>query len=293
MPLTPALDHYDAFYARTFDRIARSVRALAGADADDVAQEAFLVARARWADVGRLERPEAWVRKVARRMAARRARRELERDRLEAASAPPQGASKPPDLDLVAAVLGLPDRHATAIRLHHLEDRPVAELAELLGCSEGAAKVLLLRARRVLAERLIGLTGRWVSERAWSPDDIARHLVSVGSGAHVGPVLEEDLGGRGGRWELTIDDGAYLLQRDDGFRLDHGSSRVDGRSFEMAPTLNGGRERYQARVDGRYLSFELVDSTCPSTRGVPDEVWVGLFLEASPFVRADGDPARL
>jgi hypothetical protein len=96
-------------------------------------------------------------------------------------------------------------------------------------------------------------------------------------------------GGRGGRYTLTVADGSYELRRDDGARFDHGASRVDGQAFEMAPTLNVGRARYHARVDGRLLSLGFVDATIPPFLDVPEAVWGRMFYELAPFVRADSD----
>ncbi len=283
----PSADRdFATFYDRVFDRVAGAVRGHAGADADDVAQEALVVARQDWDRVATLDRPDAWVRRVAVRMAARRAWRERERQRREALIPRPVLVSYP-DVDLRAAIQSLPERHAAAIRLHHLEDRPVHVVAARLGCTEAAAKVLLHRARRLLAERLSGLSGRWVAERLWTPDTIVRHLGAIGAAAAVGPVLDEDLGGRGGRFELTIRDGSYQLVRDDERRFDHGTSRVIGAALELAPTLNVGRARYRPSVDGTRLSLRLVDTTTPPTRGVADEVWISLLLESTTFVNAD------
>lgn len=50
----------------------------------------------------------------------------------------------------------LPARQAQAIALFYLEDRPVNEIAEILGCKESTARVHLMRARRKLA-RLLGV----------------------------------------------------------------------------------------------------------------------------------------
>jgi len=131
VPSMPAADDdgYVTFYAANFDRVARAVRSWVGPDANDIAQEALLVARDRWVEVQGLEQPVAWVIRVALRMATRRAQRERKRPHVEVA-AQANLSVPPPDLDLVAAILGLPDRQAAAVRLHHLEDRPVAELAE-------------------------------------------------------------------------------------------------------------------------------------------------------------------
>ncbi len=52
------------------------------------------------------------------------------------------------------AVRSLPRRQAQAIALFYLEDRPVAEIAEVLGASESTVKVHLHNARQTLARKL-------------------------------------------------------------------------------------------------------------------------------------------
>jgi RNA polymerase sigma-70 factor (ECF subfamily) len=289
MPAAAADDAFAALYATSFSRLARELGRIVGADAEDVAQEALLVAQRRWSEVAMLDRPEAWVRRVALRLAARRGQRDRSRVALEPAVAPPRPAAEP-DLDLVAAILELPDRHAAAVQLHHLEDRPIAEVAERLGCSEAAAKVLLFRARRLLGEHLAGMTGRWISTHTWTLDALARHLAREGWAAQREAVIDSDWLGRAGRFELTVSDGAYVLRRDDGHRFDHGWSRVTGSSFELAPELLPGRSRYRARVDGRRLTMQFVDSTLPAHLGIPEPVWSGMYYDIAEFVRADPAP---
>jgi RNA polymerase sigma-70 factor (ECF subfamily) len=123
--------------------------------ARDIAQEAFLQLFARWRRVSRYERPDAWVRRVAIRMAVRAVKRERARRRLEHGLdvAPPQGAI---DIDVLRAVARLPAAQRAAIVLFYLEDRPVSDVAEILACSEVTAKVHLHRARKRLAELLGG-----------------------------------------------------------------------------------------------------------------------------------------
>ena len=67
---------YAAFYEDEFGRTVAAVRRQLGADAEDVAQEAFIVAARRWNEVAELDLPAAWVRLVARRIAGRRLARE-------------------------------------------------------------------------------------------------------------------------------------------------------------------------------------------------------------------------
>lgn len=121
--------------------------------ARDIAQEAFVQLYARWVRISHYERPEAWVRRVGIRMAVRASRRErarplLERE-LDFATMP-----KAVDLDVIRAIGRLPTSQRAAVALFYLEDRPMSEVAEILGCSEVTAKVHLHRARRRLADLL-------------------------------------------------------------------------------------------------------------------------------------------
>lgn len=121
--------------------------------ARDIAQDAFVQLFTRWRRISRYERPDAWVRRVAIRMAVRAVRRERQRRRLEHEldTAPVSG---PLDLDVLRAVAKLPGAQRAAVVLFYFEDRPVAEIAEILACSEVTAKVHLHRARKRLAELL-------------------------------------------------------------------------------------------------------------------------------------------
>jgi DNA-directed RNA polymerase specialized sigma24 family protein len=122
--------------------------------ARDIAQDAFIQLFARWWRISHYDRPEAWIRRVGIRMAVRASKRErvrahLERE-LDFATFP-----MPVDLDVIRAVDQLPSSQRAAVALFYLEDRPVSEVAEILGCTEMTAKVHLHRARKRLAE-LIG-----------------------------------------------------------------------------------------------------------------------------------------
>src|SRR3954469_18257840 len=59
--------------------------------------------------------------------------------------------SSPADLDLMKQIAQLPAGQRAAIVLHYLEDRPVAEVADVLQCSVATAKVHLHRGRKRLA----------------------------------------------------------------------------------------------------------------------------------------------
>jgi RNA polymerase sigma-70 factor (ECF subfamily) len=149
-------DEYAAFYRAEFSHVVRTSYLIVHDQqrAEEIAQDAFIQLLAHWGKVSKYERPAAWVRRVAIRMASRSARREWLRPAVE------QGSSLAPDLvpqdvDLLNAVKQLPPRQRAAVALFYFEDRPLPEVAEILGCSHSAAKVHVFNARRQLA-RLLG-----------------------------------------------------------------------------------------------------------------------------------------
>src|SRR5262245_15765949 len=64
---------YSAFFRQEFARVVRTIHLIVRdqARAEDIAQDAFLRLFQNWPKVSRYERPEAWVRRVAIRIAMR------------------------------------------------------------------------------------------------------------------------------------------------------------------------------------------------------------------------------
>jgi len=120
--------------------------------ARDVTQEAFIQLLRHWRKVSRYERPDAWVRRVAIRIAVRHSRKLRLQRSLEVEPVAP--AYVPADPDLMRELKGLPAMQRAAIVLFYFEDRPVSEIAEILDCAPSTAKVHLHRGRKNLAERL-------------------------------------------------------------------------------------------------------------------------------------------
>jgi RNA polymerase sigma-70 factor (ECF subfamily) len=106
------------------------------ADAEDATQEVFLRAFQRLHQYRPSEPFGGWLTGIARHYSVDVERTVL--DRLDRAR-------------VQAAVNRLPNRDRTLLVLRYWEDQPVDRIAQLLGMSEGAAKVALLRARRSLA----------------------------------------------------------------------------------------------------------------------------------------------
>ena len=152
-------DGYSTFFREEFVAVTRVSYLVVGswAVAQEVAQDAFVEAFARWSKVSGYDRPGAWVRRVAIRRAvrvrARDRRRVEEQDRLDR-DRNGEGAPDGIDPELLAMILQLPRSQRAAIALHYLEDLPVAEVAEILGCRESTARVHLHRGRSALASRL-------------------------------------------------------------------------------------------------------------------------------------------
>jgi RNA polymerase sigma factor (sigma-70 family) len=146
---------YGAFFRAEFPRVQRTIELMLRdhGRAEEIAQDAFVQLLANWNKVSRYERPDAWVRRVAIRLAARSARRDRLFSLLRLDIAPP---ADPPDgrYDVPMAVSRLSTSQRAAIVLHYYEDRPVSEIAAILGCAEPTARVHLHRGRRRLAQLL-------------------------------------------------------------------------------------------------------------------------------------------
>jgi RNA polymerase sigma-70 factor (ECF subfamily) len=125
-------------------------------DAQDVVQEAFCRALARWTRISAYDDPVAWVRRVAWNLATSGWRRRRTALRLlhRQAAPPPAAEPGPERVDLVAALATLPAAQRRAMVLHYLADLPIAEIAEREGVAEATVKSWLHRGRRLLAAHL-------------------------------------------------------------------------------------------------------------------------------------------
>jgi RNA polymerase sigma-70 factor (ECF subfamily) len=132
--------------------------------AEDIAQDAFMQLLIHWKKVSAYQRPDAWVRRVAIRLAMRSIRREQMRSLVERGSHHAE-LPQPIDLDLADAIQQLPPRQRSAVVLFYLEDRPMQEIADILGCSTSTGWVHLHKARK----RLAALLGEEVSESVDRP----------------------------------------------------------------------------------------------------------------------------
>ena len=131
------------------------VAAVGPEHADDAYQETFLSAlRAypRVRDDGRLDR---WILRIASRTAIDHHRARARRPEPRA-TVPDRAvaAAEPPDTVLLGALAALPPKQRAAVALRHLLDRPYPEIAEILGCSEEAARANVRAGLASLRERV-------------------------------------------------------------------------------------------------------------------------------------------
>jgi RNA polymerase sigma-70 factor (sigma-E family) len=155
----PGVESFDGFYEREYRLLVALAYALTGsrAHAEDVAQEAMLAAYRRWDEISQLQAPHAWVRRVCsnmsvslirRRVVEARALLTLHRRRSEVE------VLEDDDATFWAEVRRLPRRQAQCIVLLYVYGCSVAEVSQVLGCSDGSVKTHLSRGRSKLAKRL-------------------------------------------------------------------------------------------------------------------------------------------
>jgi RNA polymerase sigma-70 factor (ECF subfamily) len=151
---------FGAFYRDQYHAVVALAYALTGkaAVAEELAQDAFLVAYRNWGRISGYEVPGAYVRRVVTNMSVSFGRRVGAQARALArlASRTPTWTAplEQPDADFWRSVRSLPPRQAQVLVLRYLEDRSSAEIAQILGCSEATVRVHLHNGRLSLASRL-------------------------------------------------------------------------------------------------------------------------------------------
>jgi RNA polymerase sigma-70 factor, ECF subfamily len=151
---------FGAFYRSQYHAVVALAYALTGkpAVAEELAQDAFLVAYRNWGRISGYEVPGAYVRRVVTNMSVSFTRRLGAQARALArlASRTPTWTAPldQPDADFWRSVRSLPPRQAQVLVLRYLEDRSSAEIAQILGCAEATVRVHLHNGRLSLASRL-------------------------------------------------------------------------------------------------------------------------------------------
>ena len=148
---------FEDLFAREFPRVARTIHHIVGdrARAEEVTQDAFLELLRHWRTIASYDRPDLWVRRVAIRKAQRERHRAWRRVELERSTAGDVAIEvQTPAPEVLTAVRRLAPRQRAVVVLFYFEDRPMTEIADILGCSESTGWSQLHTARRHLAQAL-------------------------------------------------------------------------------------------------------------------------------------------
>jgi len=143
-------------------------------DAEDIVQEAFVRAYQnldRYRDEAKFT---TWLLRIVTNLCTDQARMSQRRSALEQQEAQGAldwmtiGSSEDPvqnleedrrKVALRKALQALPNHHRTVIILRDLEEREYTDIAHILSCTVGGAKLRVLRARRALKDRIAPLLG--------------------------------------------------------------------------------------------------------------------------------------
>jgi RNA polymerase sigma-70 factor (ECF subfamily) len=129
-------------------------RRLSAGDWEDVLQEALCSA---WRKRGQFDpdrgSARSWLLAITADQ-ARKSHRQLRPVTELSGHEQANSADRSTAIDLERAIGGLTARQQLAVNLHYFLGLPLAEIAEVLGCSEGTAKSTLSDARRRIRTRL-------------------------------------------------------------------------------------------------------------------------------------------
>lgn len=151
---------------------------------DDLVQGTLERAYAHWPRVEAADDTGAYLRTMLLNLAVTEQRRPWRwRERSSAVPAPPRPdpaadaalATALDRLDLARALAGLTAKQRAVVVLHHLEDRPVREVAAILGVSEGTVKRQLHDAVAHLARLLAPAA----ADRGCTPASVTEPTVEV------------------------------------------------------------------------------------------------------------------
>jgi DNA-directed RNA polymerase specialized sigma24 family protein len=152
----PGRPPFETWYRTVHPRIVATLTLATGRydEAAEAADEAMARALERWDRVARMERPDGWAYRVAFNVLRNRGRRRVLEARLLHRVVPVQHAMPAPAGEAWAAVRFLSPRQREVIVLRYIADLPRAEIARVLGISEGTVGSTLSDASRNLRKLL-------------------------------------------------------------------------------------------------------------------------------------------
>ena len=151
---------FDNFVAVRLGALVRYAAVLTGDRhlAQDIVQDVLVRAHFRWARITAMDQPEAFVRRMIVTEFLSWRRRLVRRTRLAAAGRADAPADTVADhahasaerVDVLSRLATLPRRQRAVVVLRYYDGRSTAEIADLLGCTEGAVRTYHSRAMSTL-----------------------------------------------------------------------------------------------------------------------------------------------
>ena len=172
------LEAFDELAARYRAAVVRAAQAIVGReDAEDVAQDALLLAFKALPSIEDPRKFAAWLQAITRHRALRLSKRERARkgvsvelddlllERVEALSRPL--AASGPDDEMARALERVPADYALVLRLRFLDEMPLKRIAAFLGVPVSTVKWRLHRGKQLLREQieLLSLGGEQWKEK--------------------------------------------------------------------------------------------------------------------------------
>lgn len=152
------VETFRAYFRRDFSALVALAASITGDAlfAEDLAQEAMAKAHQQWSTVQRLDKPGAWVRRVLINLALSRRRRAAREAKALLRLRPPLIPTFPsePHSPVLELLDDLPARQRAVVSLHYIDDRSVADVAEIVGIAPATVRTQLERARQTLRSRL-------------------------------------------------------------------------------------------------------------------------------------------
>ena len=132
---------FEEFWRTHSQSVTRAAAAIAGdvQDGMEIAQEAFARAYQHWRKVSQMDRPDAWVHRVAANLAISKRRR-----RRPSLAGPELTTAAPatPDDELMKALRSLTPAQRAVVCLRYYLDWSVEEVADALGKAPGTVRAL-------------------------------------------------------------------------------------------------------------------------------------------------------
>ena len=136
---------FEALCREEYVRVARTAFLITGdrEEASDVAQEAFARAYEHWRRVARMERPGAWVQRVAANLAISWGRSQrVRRVFLERADLPEAVPDTAGDVDTMGALAALTPAQRAVVVLRYFADQSIEDTARALHKRPGTVRAL-------------------------------------------------------------------------------------------------------------------------------------------------------